>query len=157
MEKAEILRLHENYITNSYEEIRYYEEDIREIDKKVSLLIEDTSLDLSTFYSLYASLILDKTLDLIQIEEIKCELMVSRARVFFELGLIHSEERKDIVREEENSIIRYADVEYKLMLIKLASIKDIDSKEYEDLVNYVYNLKSKGSVLKQNVLKKDIF
>lgn len=155
MEKAEILRIHENYIRNSYDEIHYYEKEIAVIDAELASLIE-RDLDSSTFYSLYARLVLEKTLDLIQIEDVKADLFISRARVFFELGLMSDDERKRSVEESENSVVRYDDVEYKLMLLKLASIKDQTSKEYIDLVNYIYRLRSEGALLKQNVLKKDI-
>lgn len=153
MEKADILRCHENYICNTYEEIRYYEHEISSIDEKLSLLYEKEAI---TFCSEYVSLILNKTLFLIQIEEIKADLLISRARIFFELGLMDEDTRKSIVQGVIDSVVRHNDVEYKLMLIKLAGIADLEADSYADLVNYIYILKKEGTTLKQNVLKKDI-
>lgn len=158
MEKAEILKCHENFIQRTYMSLKEYELNNISIDEKIKLLYEKLAQDnnLSEFYSEYAVLVQDKTLNLIEIEEERAELLISRARIFHELGLMSQEEKIKTCREALEYVIRYYDVEYKLMLIKLVSIADMDSKEYADLVDYLYRLRSEGAVLRQNVLKKDI-
>ncbi len=146
---GEVLKCHENFIQRTYMSINEYELNNINIDEKIKLLYEKLTKDnnLSEFYSEFALLIHDKTLNLIEIEDERIELLISRARIFHELGLMSQEEKTKICMEALKYVIRYYDVEYKLMLIKLASITDMESKEYEDLVNYLYKLREQGTTL----------
>lgn len=158
MEKDKIMDCHEKFIRGTYDSIKEFNYWNVEVDEKILLTQEKYQQDnnLSQFYQEYATLIMDKTLNTIEIEQERADLLLSRTRIFFELGLISEDEKNELMRYALDLVIRSSDVEYKLMLLKLVSIADDTSKEYVDLVNYIYKLKSDGAILKQNVLKKDI-
>lgn len=159
MEKCEILKCHENFIQATYASIREYEKENKEIDDKIKALEDQLTLDhdLSRFYSLYAKLMGDKTLNVSGIADEISSILVSRSRIFLELGLIDEEERDRANKIATDNLVEYYDLEYKLRLIELASIEDMESDEYVRLVALIEHYKKdNGAVYKSIVLKKDI-
>ncbi len=159
MEKDEILKCHENFIQATYLAIREYTAQNMLIDKEIELLEEELRVDnnLAEFYCKYASLMADKTLNQALMEIEKRELLISRTRIFYELGLITDDERNATVKDATHDLVQYYDLEYKLRLIELASKTDTDSDDYIKLVDLIsYYRRDKGAVLKSLAIKKDI-